>query len=147
MTKEELKEHCKRQVECCEMWARNNGGEPHGKVYEEHKLILDLINTLEQSGEDCVSRAEVLKMIEAIQDAGGFIGYNTYSEALYQVNNMPPVTPTHGTCKECKYSSVHTISLDKIGEIRVCRIQFSKQIKDDYYCADYEKRGNENEIN
>ena len=47
MTKEELKEHCKRQVECCEMWARNNGGEPHGKVYEEHKLMLDLINTLE----------------------------------------------------------------------------------------------------
>ena len=52
-----------------------------------------------------------------------------------------------GTCKECKYSSVHTISLDKIDEIRVCRIQFSKQIKDDYYCANYEKRGNENEIN
>lgn len=47
MTKEELKEHCKRQVECCEMWARNNGGEPHGKVYEEHKLILDLINELQ----------------------------------------------------------------------------------------------------
>lgn len=43
MTREELKEHCKRQVECCEMWARNNGGEPHGKVYEEHKLILDLM--------------------------------------------------------------------------------------------------------
>lgn len=60
MTKEELKEHCKRQVECCEMWARNSGGKPHGKVYEEHKLVLDLINTLDQSGEDCASREQAL---------------------------------------------------------------------------------------
>lgn len=47
MTKEELKQHCEKQVECCETWARNNGGKPHGKIYEEHKLILDLINELQ----------------------------------------------------------------------------------------------------
>jgi len=43
MTREELKEHCKRQVENCEMWAKHQGKEPHGKVYEEHKLILELL--------------------------------------------------------------------------------------------------------
>jgi hypothetical protein len=32
MTKEELKEHCERQIECCEMWARQCGGKPHGKI-------------------------------------------------------------------------------------------------------------------
>ena len=43
MTREELKEHCKKQIENCEMWARHYGEEPHGKVYEEHKLILELL--------------------------------------------------------------------------------------------------------
>jgi hypothetical protein len=43
MTREELKEHCLRQVEGCEMWAKCKGEEPHGKVYEEHKLILELL--------------------------------------------------------------------------------------------------------
>lgn len=43
MTREELKKHCERQIENCEMWARCKGEEPHGKVYEEHKLILELL--------------------------------------------------------------------------------------------------------
>jgi hypothetical protein len=43
MTREELREHCKRQVEGCEMWAKSKGEEPSGKVYEEHKLILELL--------------------------------------------------------------------------------------------------------
>ncbi len=43
MTREELKEHCKKQIENCEMWARCKGEKPSGKVYEEHKLILELL--------------------------------------------------------------------------------------------------------
>lgn len=43
MTREELKRHCVKQIEGCEMWARLNGEEPHGKIYEEHKLILELL--------------------------------------------------------------------------------------------------------
>lgn len=43
MTREELKRHCLKQIENCEMWARYKGEEPHGKVYEEHKLILELL--------------------------------------------------------------------------------------------------------
>ncbi len=59
--------------------------------------VLDMaIKALEQQqpSEDCVSRKAILEMIEQIEDAGGFIGYSTYSEARYQVNNMSPVTPT-----------------------------------------------------
>lgn len=92
------------------------------------------------TSEDCVSRQMVKK---------GMIKYGFRAPDMtvteFIEDELPPVIPTHGTCKECKYSSVHTISLDKIDEIRVCRIQFSKQIKDDYYCANYEKRGSENE--
>lgn len=108
MTKGELKEHCKRQVECCEMWARNNGGEPHGKVYEEHKLVLDLINTLEQSGEDCVSREQAIKTISTdIQlNLEGRSGLLKYSDEIKDIlktlldsqekklQALPPVTPT-----------------------------------------------------
>ena len=43
MTREELKAHCLRQIENCEMWARLKGEEPYGKVYEEHELILELL--------------------------------------------------------------------------------------------------------
>lgn len=43
--------------------------------------------------EDAVNRKDVFDMIEQIQDAGGFIGYNTYSEAFDRVDNMPSVRP------------------------------------------------------
>lgn len=43
MTREELKAHCIRQVEQCEKWAKLKGEELSGKVYEEHKLILELL--------------------------------------------------------------------------------------------------------
>ncbi len=43
MTREELREHCKKQIRACEMWAHSQGERPLGKVYEEHKLILELL--------------------------------------------------------------------------------------------------------
>ena len=43
MTREELKAHCERQIEMCETWAYGKGEKPSGKVYEEHKLILELL--------------------------------------------------------------------------------------------------------
>lgn len=46
--------------------------------------------------EDAISRKDVFDMIEQIEDAGGFIGYNTYSEAFDRVDNMPTVRP--GSC-------------------------------------------------
>lgn len=43
MTREELKAHCEKQIEMCEMWALTKGEKPSGKVYEEHMLILELL--------------------------------------------------------------------------------------------------------
>lgn len=43
MTREELKEHCKNQIKMCDIWAIRKSEEPHGKIYEEHKLILKLL--------------------------------------------------------------------------------------------------------
>lgn len=43
MTRKELKAHCLKEIENCEMWARLNGEERYRKIYEEHELILELL--------------------------------------------------------------------------------------------------------
>ena len=50
MTREELKEHCEKQIEMCEFWAIGKGEKPSGKVYEEHKLILELLEQEPRKG-------------------------------------------------------------------------------------------------
>ncbi len=44
MTREELKAHCERQVKECERYAQARGEKPSGKIYEEHKLTLELLD-------------------------------------------------------------------------------------------------------
>ena len=48
MTIQELKDHCEKQVNQCELFAKHRDEEPSGKIYEEHKLILTLINALDK---------------------------------------------------------------------------------------------------
>lgn len=50
MTREELKAHCKKQIDMCEIWAIRKGEDPHGKIYEEHKLILELLEQEPRKG-------------------------------------------------------------------------------------------------
>jgi len=71
MTQEELKKHCLKQVEACEMWARHNGEEPHGKVYEEHKLILELLEQQPFINKPCISegvcREDKMQVLDKIR--------------------------------------------------------------------------------
>lgn len=148
MTKEELKEHCERQIECCEMWARQCGEKPHGKIYEEHKLILDLIKALEQqpyeedvqrvvdyllkpkskpTSQDCVSRAEMLKYQQYLRGKMS----NEENHKLWEfIKDLPPVTPTQGTCKDCTNYVVGALDEE------IC-IRGHELIHKDFYCADY----------
>ena len=72
-----------------ELWKESYVVEHQRNIRLEEK-----IKELEQkSCEDAVNRKDVFDMIEQIQDAGGFIGYNTYSEAFDRVDNMPSVRP------------------------------------------------------
>lgn len=44
MTREELKAHCKKEIEMCEFWAHGKDEElDNSKIYQEHKLILELL--------------------------------------------------------------------------------------------------------
>lgn len=129
MTKEELRQHCEKQVEECEKWAKYKGIEPSGKVYEEHKLILDLINALEQQpSEDCVSRQAVLDILSHYAHNFG---------ADPEIKALPPVTPTHGTCKDCKYL------LRDNPDCFCCRITYRRMTNENFYCGNYEKREGE----
>ena len=50
MTREELKKHCQKQIENCEKFGRYNEN-----FYEEHKLILELLEQEPKTGycKDC----------------------------------------------------------------------------------------------
>ena len=86
MTREELKEHCEKQIEQCEVWAKHKGEEPSGKVYEEHKLILELLE--QQPCDDCISRAEAIELFK--DDVA----------AVNELNNLVSVQPqTNNKCK------------------------------------------------
>lgn len=87
MTREELKEHCIKQIEQCETWAIHRGEEPSGKVYEEHKAILDI---LEQEPCDAISRADALKV--ASEECQEFRGI--YGRIEDGIQKLPPVTPS-----------------------------------------------------
>lgn len=120
MTREELKAHCLKQIKACEVWARYIGVEPHGKVYEEHKLILELLeqeptqnliidwnncHTSEQLdsiattkndlGVDCISKQAVLVAMrnnhrDGGRDIDGDYIEGNYSEKLYDAITSLP---------------------------------------------------------
>ena len=83
MTREELKKHCKKTVEQCEMWAIHRGEEPSGKVYEEHKAILDILE--QQTCKDAINRADAIDQMEQ--------SYNIL-DATDRIKALPPVTPS-----------------------------------------------------
>ena len=61
MTREELRGHCEREIRSCEWWAHTRRENPGGKIYEEHKLILEL---LEQESVLDKIKAEILDEAE-----------------------------------------------------------------------------------
>ena len=115
MTREELKEHCKKTVEQCEIWAIHRGEEPSGKVYEEHKAILDILE--QEPCKDAISREAVLNTFDNWINNGD---YSTKDlRKLYE--QLSPVTPSRrkghwihfassDDCSECGWSTGKYIS-------------------------------------
>ena len=96
MTREELKEHCKKQIEMCEFWAKSRGEEPCGKPYEEHKMVLELLE--QQSSEDAISRQAVDTLVDelarAISDERCCISRGRSTAIIMQdILDLPPITP------------------------------------------------------
>ncbi len=92
MTREELKRHCLLQIEGCEMWAKHNGEEPTGRIYEEYKLILELLE--QESCKDCISRAEALKVVDDMDIPEDMSVFEIKSHIGVEIGTLPPVTST-----------------------------------------------------
>lgn len=98
----------------------------------------DYIKALEQQhSDDCVSREQAL-----LQLTGVNLSDKTTEELIQlfsgRIKSLPPVTPTHGTCKDCEQSEC-------LGEECYCN-NVDEYFDKDFYCADFEKRGSENGI-
>jgi hypothetical protein len=130
MTKEELIRNLKYTMEK----HRNDKVDTFGTNIS--LMCKDVLDYLEQpTSDDCVSRAEVHKLICKNNDKYGYS--DRFHEFTEDVKALPPVTPTHGNCKDCKhiYCEHHEDTCD------------IDEYNPNFYCADFEKRGSENDSN
>lgn len=102
-----------------------------------------IIKALEQQSDDCVSREAVINIVNntIAKYIPTFIGpYEKIPlELARAIKDVPPVTPTHGTCKDCK----HRTAIYADGD---CFCEKDELLKPNmFYCAAFEKRGDENE--
>ena len=97
MTREELKEHCEKQIEMCEMWAISKGKKPSGNIYEEHKLILELLE--QEPCDGAVNRQAVLNTLDnmdkALNEDRTVENYKELLKECYEV--LPSVTAQQKT--------------------------------------------------
>lgn len=98
------------------------------------------IKALEQpTSDDCVSRQAVLDILSHYAHNFG---------ADNGIKSLPPVKPTHGTCKDCKHwKDSDGVYHRGIGAESKCPVNNSRVFEGTFCCAAFEKRGNENEIN
>lgn len=100
--------------------------------------VLDLASKAleQQSSEDCVSRQAVDQNIYDYAESNRL----SYANLKNAILDVPSVTPTHGTCKDCKYNvkDKRTTTMCDIGH------RFFMREPSTFYCADFEKRGGEN---
>lgn len=112
----------------------------------------DYIKALEhQPSEDCVSREQAIKTIGTdIQlNLEGRRGLLKYSDEIKDIlkalldnqekklKALPPITPTHGTCKDCHNA------VKNYGNGRIYCLLSNCIYDEDFWCKKFEKRGNE----
>ena len=121
----------------------------NGTIAEQRTAIDMAIKALEQQpSDDCVSREGARQFLyEEIDRLNNDELYDIFSKIIDDMyNELPPVTPTHGTCKDCEQLGVMDCGY-------YCKLNHWNKISTesnyggmgDFYCADYEKRGRENE--
>ena len=106
----------------------------HSVMYIDDRETADyIIKTLEQQpSDDCVSR-------QAVKE--GMIKYGFRASDMtvteFVEDELSPVTPIHGICMDCSLRDPEDKKCD-CGHT----IQWQLPRKDNWYCADFKKRGN-----
>jgi hypothetical protein len=116
-----------------------------GCVVDEdmYKKVMETINNQmfsQPTSDDCVSRQAVLDKAELIELEDGQTFYCISPE---DIKALPPVTPTHGICKDCENWDKDIKQCDNMCWCKVHKGFYSAN----YFCADFAKRGNENGSN
>lgn len=93
----------------------------------EKKTLPSVIST----SEDCVSRKQA--KIDVIPNS-----LYTSEQVIALLDNLSSVRPTHGTCKDCGHRDPEDKKCDCGHDI-----QWQLPREDNWYCADFENRGNE----
>jgi len=129
---------------------------------EDYAMFNNIMALLEQQpSDDCVSREQAIKTIGTdIQlNLEGRSGLLKYSDEIKDIlkalldsqekklKALPPVTPTHGTCEDCKHWDKdneyckHLSTENGWSEDEYYQVCTDK----DFYCREFERRGDENE--
>lgn len=102
---------------------------------KDGEKMREIIKALEQPTtkdclvvDDCVSRKAVITIIQN--------HWWNCRDIDKLVKALPPVTPTHGTCKDCNHRDPEDKKCD-CGH----SIEWQTPRPDNWYCADFEKRG------
>ena len=94
-----------------------------------------------RTSDDCVSREQALLAL-----TGKNLSFMNTEELIVlfdkRIKALPPVTPTQSTCKDCKHNRPNSYARTMFSCERGNR--FKLRDCEDFYCADFEKRGNEN---
>ena len=96
----------------------------------------------QQPSEGCVSREA---MLNAITEIDNNVNMDIYTNEVREiVNELPPVIPTHGTCKDCEHwkdsDGVYRRGVDAESK---CPINIKEVCEGKFFCKDFEKRGKE----
>ena len=129
MTKEQAIEILK-QRECCRECVVDNGD-----CNDCDKAFEMAIKSLEQQPyDDCVSRQAVDQNIYDYAESNGL----SYANLKNAILDVPSVAPTHGICKDCSHCY-----MDEDGHGYHCeKFDYTRfPVYADFYCADFEKRG------
>lgn len=97
MTREELREHCIREIDWFEKFGYKKVMNCFDKKrYEEHKLVLELLE--QEPCEDAISRQATVDFLEnhaeTYEDVRVKMGFKASASLINNRNNLPPVTPT-----------------------------------------------------
>ena len=165
MTKEEnikgleaVKKECGRYLDESFAWICEPIDEAI-KALEQQSSDSEIPNN--STADDCVSRKAVIKALDC--EIGGCIesdiDLSKYKREFQEFANMildaqtksiqalPPVTPIHGTCKDCKnWKDSDGAYRRGIWAESKCPVNNASVFEGTFYCADFKKRGVEDGI-
>ena len=97
--------------------------------------------------EELISRQAVLDEIKSMSNANpsywNHCDVVDREDLIDNIQALPPVTPTHRTCKDCKHwKDSDGVYRRGVGAESKCPINIKEVYEGTFYCKEFKKRGN-----